>query len=242
MHKKVLLVQFRSDVSKDHEPVCFLNKLKIDESKFKIINPVMDEIEQDPKKLLEDVSMVIFGGSGQFDLSKNPPELQKAIPQVEPLIKYVLENDFPTLAICFGLQLVANKLGATVSPIPEMAESDMIEISLNENAKKDKIFKNFPEKMHLMMGHKESVTNLPEEVTLLASSPTCPVHAYRYKENIYGLQGHPELGVEDIVFRWNLYPQYVQGKNVEEMKSKLKETTDAEKLLHDIVQFYYDKG
>jgi len=57
----------------------------------------------------------------------------------------------------------------------------------------------------VFLGHKEAVTRLPRGATVLASSAACPVQAFRFGENVYATQFHPELDVEGLCLRIDVY-------------------------------------
>ncbi len=236
--KKILLIQFRDDVTQEHEVKCFLNKLKINESELKVLNAILDNFEYEPEVLLQDVGAVIFGGSGQYDLSLNQEPIIKAFNNTKKLVDYILKNDFPTLGICFGHQLLSQRLGGVVLPNENMRETGTFEIRLNNEGKSDKLFGDLKETFLVQEGHKESVTNIPSDVVLLGSSERCETQIFRYKNNIYTAQFHPELTKEDIKYRLSLFPTYSQGKNIEEATKDIKETPEAEKVLQKFVSLY----
>jgi GMP synthase (glutamine-hydrolysing) len=65
-----------------------------------------------------------------------------------------------------------------------------------------------PDAFEAFVGHKEAVRRLPDHVTLLASSPSCPVQAFRVGTNVYATQFHPELDVAGISARIRAYEGY----------------------------------
>ena len=60
----------------------------------------------------------------------------------------------------------------------------------------------------MFLGHKEAVRRLPDGAVLLASSTTCPVQAFRLGEHVYATQFHPELDVEGLCLRIEIYRDY----------------------------------
>ncbi len=236
--KKILLVQFRDDISQEHEAKCFQSKLGLSPELFIIKNAILDEFDALPVDALDGVAAVIFGGSGQYDLSKNPEQLDKAIKNVTPLLTYILETDFPFFGVCFGHQLLCKTLGAKVLADETKAESGSKEITLTSSAKIDKLFEGISDKFVAQEGHKDSVVELPQELTLLGSSEKCENQIVRYKNNIYSMQFHPELSPDDIAYRWSLYPAYLKGKDVNEMKAALEDTPIARQLLQNFVHIY----
>ncbi|MEZ6255748.1 MAG: type 1 glutamine amidotransferase [Patescibacteria group bacterium] len=236
MGKRILLVQFRTDVSLAHEVECVCSKL---ETKDVItLNPFVDEIPQNIQTVLQDVGLVILGGSGQFDISKQEEHVLTALNKVKPLIEYILVNDIPTLAICFGFQLVAYVAGASVEAKPQNSENGSVEVFLTKEGKEDKIFSNFPDSFFINAGHKDSVHNLPSTFTVLATNDTCQNQAYRHKNNVYGIQNHPELTKEDVLHRYSLYPEYMKGKNIDEMAKLITPTPQASKIFKYFEQVY----
>jgi len=240
-NNKVLLIQFRTDISKEHEVECFLDKLKIPQDSLRVVNAILDNIEEKPEDLLEDIGVIILAGSGQYNLSKNQEPIRKALTKINKLLQHLIDNDFPTLGICFGHQIIAQHLGGKVEPAPNMAETGVFEIFLTSAGKRDKFLGKFGDGFPAQLGHKESVTILPKNATLLASSTRCPVQAFRINQNIYCVQFHPEMGVQDALNRLSLYPEYSKEKDINKIRDKLKETPKAAQLLKSIVNFYINQ-
>jgi len=104
---------------------------------------------------------------------------------------YVLESGLPVLGICYGMQLLAQKLGGEVAPLPQreygpaMVEIDTPDISL---------FRDQPLSLRVWMSHGDHITRLPPFFSVLAHSENSPVAAMgELRHHIYGLQFHPEV-------------------------------------------------
>ena len=54
-------------------------------------------------------------------------------------------------------------------------------------------------------GHKEAMVALPAGAVQLATSQACPVQAFRVGSNVYATQFHPELDLEGICTRIEVY-------------------------------------
>jgi GMP synthase (glutamine-hydrolysing) len=116
--------------------------------------------------------------------------------------KRVLELGVPVLGICYGMQLVGQMLGMTVTN-PGHREFGRAEIDVRAGRDdKGGLFKSLPEKTIVWMSHGDQVllegapADVARNVKVLASTITCPLAAMRYDaENIrfLGVQFHPEV-------------------------------------------------
>ena len=83
---------------------------------------------------------------------------------------------------------------------------------------------------------------LPREAVLLASSATCPVHAFRIGRNVYATQFHPELDVAELVRRIEAYQHhgYFQPHELESVIATASSgvVTEPPKLLARFVELY----
>ena len=106
-------------------------------------------------------------------------------------VKTVLECGIPVLGICFGAQLLAKALGASVVPGTKF-EIGMVPLSLTESGKTDPVFGSMPQTFPVFQWHGEGMT-LPLGGTHLGTSADFPIQAFRMKDRIYGLLFHLEL-------------------------------------------------
>jgi GMP synthase (glutamine-hydrolysing) len=109
------------------------------------------------------------------------------------IVRYATDAGLPILGVCFGHQIIGEMHGGMVSNDREQAKMGSYEVSLTEEGKRDALFGDLPETFYAQYAHKDSVTNLPEGATLLASSPVCKFAALRYGPSIYTMQFHPEV-------------------------------------------------
>jgi GMP synthase (glutamine-hydrolysing) len=104
----------------------------------------------------------------------------------------VLGLGVPVLAICYGLQLVAQGLGGVVEP----AEEREYGRALLKLTREDALFAGLPggAERTVWMSHGDRVLRLPPGFGVLATSENSPFAAVRHKTRpIYGLQFHPEV-------------------------------------------------
>ncbi len=150
----------------------------------------------------------IFLGGGPFN-SSDPAEAKSATQiRVETdlarLLDDVVARDFPLMGACYGIGTLGTHEGAVVDrrfgePISR------VPVSLTSAGLADPLFCVVPPQFDAFVGHKEAVRELPSHATLLASSPACPVQAFRIGTNAYATQFHPELDAEGLSLRIETY-------------------------------------
>lgn len=138
------------------------------------------------------VGAVIYGGAQSIGDMESLPFLKDEMNWVRSAI----DIDLPLLGICLGAQLIAHTLGAKVSPHRRrLCEFGYYEICPTENAGDW-----FSGKMLVTQAHYEQF-ELPDGAVLLATGKTFPNQAFRYQNNIFALQFHPEV-TACIFKRW----------------------------------------
>ena len=159
---------------------------------------------------LDDWSGIVIGG-GPWNVSdpeeSKDPDQRRGEARLRELAHQVVEADFPLLGACYGIGTLGTLGGGLVDrtygePIGPMA------IDLTEAGRADQLFGVLPATFTALLGHKEAVSRLPDGAMLLASSATCPVQAFRVGRNVYATQFHPELDVESIVMRIEIYQDF----------------------------------
>ena len=238
--KHILLLQFRTDNTREHEQVCF-HKFKNTSSpvEFDIVNIFDESIDWNaPDELLDGIHGVILAGSGELYLSgkregRNGKDAL-AFENAMPLVHYVIEHDIPTLAICFGHQLVGEMLGSEVKRDAATAKAGTFPVSQTKNAAEDPIFAGVSQSFLANYAHKDSLSELPFGATLLASGELCPVAGFRYKKNIYSFQFHPEISHEESLKRREMNPSYYTPEDF--FLRDLEPTPEAERILHNFIR------
>ena len=130
-----------------------------------------------PTKDLADAKGIILSGSPWSVVENSAP-----IPD-----KDIFELDVPILGICYGLQLIAKIFGGAVlsSKKREYGNSDFHPIN-------DPLFKGVSDKTTVWMSHGDKLTKIPPEFKVIGKTSNSEFAAIK-KENIYGLQFHPEV-------------------------------------------------
>ena len=127
---------------------------------------------------------IIFSGGPNSVYALNSPDISDEI----------FELGVPILGICYGMQLITNKLGGKVERSDEQ-EFGFAEVNIDIN---DDILKNvtfdLKDSWKVWMSHGDKVVNLAEGFEVLAHSDNTPFAVIKNTErNIYGVQFHPEV-------------------------------------------------
>ncbi len=192
MHKrdKILVVQYRTDESLEHERKCIVMCAGLGEDDFLFYN-VFDEhssYEELFRIIMENRCPVILAGSGEYYLVKHNDneDMQARIDLLKrkicPIVKYVIANGIPLLGLCFGHQIVALCLGGEVENDEAQMETGIFEIRLAPRGFQSAIFKDMPEVFNCVLGHQDSVVSVPEGAMHLASSRLSKYQGLEYNK------------------------------------------------------------
>jgi GMP synthase (glutamine-hydrolysing) len=108
-------------------------------------------------------------------------------PRLDPQL---LELGIPVLGICYGMQLLAAKLGGRVEGA-EVGEFGRSKLTVHEHGR---LLAGLPAEQSCWMSHRDTVFAPPPGFTALASSTESPVAAFESEEPaVYGIQFHPEV-------------------------------------------------
>jgi GMP synthase (glutamine-hydrolysing) len=171
---------------------------------------------------LDDWSGIVLGG-GPYNVS-DPQDAksatqQRAEAELLSLVEEIADQDFPFLGCCYGVGVLGTVIGATVDrshPEPVAA----VTVSLTDAGREETLFAELPDEFDAFGGHKEAASSLPSEAVRLASSPDCPVQAFRVGANTYATQFHPELDLQGILTRIDVYKNhgYFEPDSAESLK------------------------
>ena len=102
----------------------------------------------------------------------------------------ILDLGIPVLGICYGHQLLARELGGGVAATGS-AEYGKTDLSVTDGSV---LLAGLPERQTVWMSHVDSVTELPDGFTAVASTPGAPVAAMEAPSlGMFGVQFHPEV-------------------------------------------------
>ncbi|GJM61894.1 MULTISPECIES: glutamine-hydrolyzing GMP synthase [Persicobacter] len=132
-------------------------------------------------EISEDVIGVILSGSPCSVRQEDAPQLDTA----------KFRGNLPVLGICYGAQYLAHAHGGVVTPskIREYGRAHLEQFDAQ-----NPLMKNISEKSTVWMSHGDTITSLPENFEIIASTESVDVAAFHVKgEQTYGVQFHPEV-------------------------------------------------
>lgn len=108
-------------------------------------------------------------------------------------IREAMAMAMPLFGVCYGHQLMAHALGGEVDYHPAGREVGSKTITLSENGLADGLLADHPTSFSAHLTHMQTVTRLPPEATVLASSQHDPHQIVRYGAHAVSTQFHPEI-------------------------------------------------
>ena len=134
----------------------------------------LDEIRS-----IDPIGIILTGGPNSV-YAKDAPTCKKEL----------FEMGIPILGICYGMQLMAYKLGGEVIPC-KVSEYGKIDATVDTDGE---LFKGLDEKQIALMSHTDYVAKLPDGFKCTAKTKDCP-NASMAEDNkkLYAVQFHPEV-------------------------------------------------
>lgn len=126
---------------------------------------------------------------GALVLSGGPASVyDDAAPSVDHAL---LSLGVPVLGICYGMQLLAQMMGGTVSRT-DAAEYGATELSLIDGG--GQLMQLPDDVFNVWMSHRDAVTVPPDAARTIAATAQTPVAAFEHTDRaLYGVQFHPEV-------------------------------------------------
>ncbi|MDG2058698.1 MAG: glutamine-hydrolyzing GMP synthase [Flavobacteriales bacterium] len=129
----------------------------------------------------KDVKAVILSGSPFSVRDENSP-----VPDLEKI-----KGKLPLLGICYGAQYIAKISGGDILP-SKIREYGRANLSFVNN--KNPLLKDVPNDSQVWMSHGDTISTLPSDFEVIASTKDVKVAAYKIeKEETYAIQFHPEV-------------------------------------------------
>lgn len=192
---------------------------------------IIDVLKDEKLPLIENCKGVIITGSHSMVTEECLWSLE-----VETFIQNLAKEKIPLLGICYGHQLIAKSLGGEVIFNPKGMELGTVKISLNDDGKKDFLFKNLGKDFYAHVVHSQSVLKLPHNSKVLAFNDFEANHAFKIEPCIWGVQFHPEYD-EQIIKAY--IKEVLKTKKIEKEKilSQVKEASQSNKIIELFIEF-----
>ena len=220
--KPFLLLAIRADdAAADNEYESFLACAGLHERDLR-----RHRLEQRPLGSVElrDWSGIFLGG-GPFNASdpegSKSPVQRRVEADLRELFDKVVSADFPFLGACYAIGTLGGHQGAVVDR--RYAEPiGAAPVTLTREGRRDPLLAGLPATFDAFVGHKEAISSLPDHAVLLASSPSCPVQAFRVGSAVYATQFHPELDAAGLCTRIEVYKYagYFDPAQADELKAQ----------------------
>ena len=111
--------------------------------------------------------------------------------QGSPDIDLSVFGDIPVLGVCYGAQLMAQKSGGEVKP-SQMREYGRSRLTTVDHH--NELLKEVSQDSQVWMSHSDTITSLPEEYQIVASTESVKVAAFVHKtKKHFAIQFHPEV-------------------------------------------------
>jgi GMP synthase (glutamine-hydrolysing) len=149
----------------------------------------------DPRPSLDEVAgVVVFGSTFNVEHADEQPFIK----ETADLIREALERRIPFLGVCFGGQLLAWALDASVGEGPTR-EIGFEPVRPTADAVHDRLFSHLADGDPAFQWHMDAF-ELPEGATLLATGDRVPNQAFRVGELAWGTQFHCEVNLSELEF------------------------------------------
>ena len=187
VNRRFLLLQVRDpdDPMREHEIQCFARSFRCSTDQIRIFD-LLSGVPS--KEALDEVDVVLLGGSGDYSVAKGGPWLPAALDAMRELYEY----SKPTFASCWGFQAMARAMGGEVVTDHDLAEVGSLTLNLTPEGLQDPVFGALGPHFQVQIGHEDIVTQLPAGAVLLASSDRVQNEAFRFEgKPIYCTQFPP---------------------------------------------------
>jgi GMP synthase (glutamine-hydrolysing) len=219
--KPYLLLSIRADdAAADNEYASFLalgGLAERDLRRVRLEQQALGDVD------LRDWSGILLGG-GPFNYTDpedtKSPVQRRIEADLDALLDSVAGADFPFLGACYGIGALGRQQRAEIGR--RYAEPvGPTRVTLTPAGRRDPLLRGLPATFDAFTGHKEAVTRLPGTAVRLASSPGCPVQAFRVGSNVYATQFHPELDAAGMGTRIDVYKHagYFEPGQADELKA-----------------------
>lgn len=112
--------------------------------------------------------------------------------ELKTFVRSVYAGPKKFIGVCFGHQMLGEALGGKVQ---KAASGWNVGAHTFELVKQENWMVPYQPQIRNLMMCQDQVVQLPENATVLARTPYCPVAMFRVGDRMLGIQGHPEFPV-----------------------------------------------
>lgn len=160
---------------------------------------------------------------------------------LDELYGRMLEEDFPFLGLCYGMGTLNSYMGGLVDGTYS-EDISAPELTVTEAGKTDPLLAGIDESFHGYVGHHEAVTELAPGLTPLVSGTEAPIQMVRARNNVYATQFHPELDLDGICLRIDIFADagYYPPSERADVEARVQgvDTSNAHKVLRNFADTY----
>ncbi len=112
-------------------------------------------------------------------------------PQSPDIDMTLFRGKVPLLGVCYGAQLMAQKMGGEVTPsqIREYGRAKLTTVDHH-----NELLKEISLDTQVWMSHADTIAKIPDTFDIIASTPSVKIAAFKLRnEKVYGIQFHPEV-------------------------------------------------
>lgn len=150
------------------------------------------------------------------------------IPKLEELARRAIAQKIPLFGACFGHQVIAKALGATVETNPTGWVLGRLKTE----------FEQINTSVPMYAAHKEQVTSLPEGAHRVAKTKGCPIAGFAINDHVLTTQYHPEMSHQFVAALLDEFADDI-GRDITTAAAKtLTSDTDADALAEWIASFF----
>jgi GMP synthase (glutamine-hydrolysing) len=191
---------------------------------------------------LDDYAGVVVGGS-PFNVTAPDERKDARQRRVEDdltrLGEWAISGDRHVLFTCYGIGVLARAIGGIVDH-DHGEDVDAVEVTLSEAGEADPLTGVLPRTFWALVGHKEAVSTLPAEATLLGGSAGCPIQVFRVGAHVYATQFHPEVTAAEFAARARVYRHHgyfpESEMRIVEQRLARRTVTEPQRLLSRFVE------
>lgn len=116
----------------------------------------------------------------------------------------IVPADFPFMGLCYGLGTLCQHLGGTITD-RYGEEISAPTFTLTPAGRADPMLEGVTERFRAYVGHHEAVGTLPPGMEVLVGGEQAPIQMTRTGTNLYATQFHPELDLDGINLRIEVF-------------------------------------